>query len=146
MVLPPLLCDASRRSGHPFYPGQAGWRHRHVGSIFLLFLLPWLDTSRVRSARFRPIYKWVFWLLLFDCLVLGWVGGNPPEGKFILIGRVATLYYFVHFLVVLPLLSKFERPLPVPPSISEAVLKEAERRAVPAAGARETWLDTAVEV
>ena len=67
-------------------------------------------------------------------------------GKFILIGRVATLYYFVHFLVVLPLLSKFERPLPVPPSISEAVLKEAERRAVPAAGARETWLDTAVEV
>ena len=56
MVLPPLLCDASRRSGHPFCPGQAGWRHRHVGSIFLLFLLPWLDTSRVRSARFRPIY------------------------------------------------------------------------------------------
>src|SRR5205823_4178251 len=104
------------------------------GSIFLLFQLPWLDTSSVRSARFRPIYKSVFWLLLFDCLVLGWVGGNPPEGKFILIGRLATLYCFVHFLVILPLLSKFERPLPIPPSISEAVLKETERRAVPVAG------------
>jgi ubiquinol-cytochrome c reductase cytochrome b subunit len=117
-----------------FIPAKLAGVIAMFGSIFLLFLLPWLDTSSVRSARFRPIYKWVFWLLLFDCLVLGWVGGNPPEGKFILIGRLATLYYFVHFLVILPLLSKFERPLPIPPSISEAVLKEAERRAVPVAG------------
>ena len=99
-------------------------------SIFLLFLLPWLDTSPVRSARFRPIYKWVFWLLVVDSVVLGWVGSNPPEGKFILIGRLATLYYFVHFFAVLPLLGKFERPLPLPNSISEAALQEAQRRVV----------------
>ena len=51
------------------------------GSIFLLFLVPWLDTSPVRSARFRPIYKWVFWLLVIDVIALGWVGANPPKGS-----------------------------------------------------------------
>jgi ubiquinol-cytochrome c reductase cytochrome b/c1 subunit len=117
-----------------FIPAKLAGVSAMVGSIFLLFLLPWLDTSPVRSAHFRPIYKRVFWLLVIDSVVLGWVGGNPPEGKFILIGRLATLYYFVHFLVVLPLLGKFERPLPLPPSISDAVLKEAQRRAVPITG------------
>ena len=117
-----------------FTPAKLAGVIAMFGSIFLLFLLPWLDTSRVRSARFRPIYKWVFWLLIIDVLVLGSVGGNPPEGKFIVIGRIATFYYFVHFFVVLPLLSKFERPLPLPPSISEAIMQEAERRAVAAGG------------
>ena len=50
------------------------------GSILVLFFLPWLDRSPVRSARFRPIYKWFFWIFLVDCLVLGWVGANPPDG------------------------------------------------------------------
>src|SRR5947209_1111091 len=50
------------------------------GSIFLLFLVPWLDSSPVRSARFRPVYKWVFWLLVIAVVALGWVGANPPEG------------------------------------------------------------------
>jgi ubiquinol-cytochrome c reductase cytochrome b subunit len=92
------------------------------GSILILFVLPWLDRSRVRSARFRPIFKWFFWLLVIDCAVLTWVGANPPEGKFILIGRIATFWYFFHFLVLLPLLSVLERPLPLPTSISAAVL------------------------
>ena len=105
-----------------FIPAKLAGVTAMFGSIFLLFLLPWLDTSPVRSARFRPIYKWVFWLLVVDSVVLAWVGANPPEGKFIVIGRLATFYYFVQFLVVLPLLGKFERPLPLPPSISEAVL------------------------
>jgi len=48
-------------------------------SIFILFVLPWLDTSAVRSARFRPVYKWVFWLLAIDVVILGWVGDHPPE-------------------------------------------------------------------
>ena len=93
------------------------------GSILILFVLPWLDRSRVRSARFRPIFKWFFWLLVIDCVVLTWVGHNPPEGKFILIGRIATFWYFFHFLILVPLLGVLERPLPLPTSISAAVLK-----------------------
>jgi len=92
------------------------------GSIMVLFVLPWLDWSPVRSARYRPLYKQFFWLLLIDCFVLGWVGANAPEGHFVIIGQVATAYYFGHFIVILPLLSLFEKPRPVPTSISEPVL------------------------
>jgi quinol-cytochrome oxidoreductase complex cytochrome b subunit len=92
------------------------------GSIFLLFVVPWLDTSPVRSARFRPIYKWVFWLLVIDVIALGWVGFNPPEGLVVTVGQIATLYYFVHFLILFPLLGKIERPLPLPLNIGTAVL------------------------
>jgi quinol-cytochrome oxidoreductase complex cytochrome b subunit len=93
------------------------------GSIFLLFIVPWLDTSPVRSARFRPIYKWVFWLLVIDVIALGWVGANPPEGLVVTVGQIATLYYFVHFIVLFPLLGKLERPRPLPLSIATAVLQ-----------------------
>jgi len=95
------------------------------GAIGVLFLLPWLDTSPVRSAVYRPLYKKFFWVLVVDCFVLAYVGGQPPEGINVVLGQVATAYYFVHFLVVLPLLGKFEKPLPLPASISEAVLKKA---------------------
>jgi len=98
------------------------------GSIGLLFVLPWLDTSKVRSARFRPIYKWFFWLLVIDAFALGYVGAHRPEGLYIIIGRVATLYYFVHFLIVIPLLGKLERPLPLPASISAAILAKRPPR------------------
>ena len=94
------------------------------GSIMVLFFLPWLDTSKVRSARYRPVYKWFFWIFVIVCVVLGWVGMNPAEGWFIVIGRVATAYYFAHFLIVFPLLGWFETPKPLPTSISEPVLKE----------------------
>jgi ubiquinol-cytochrome c reductase cytochrome b subunit len=93
-------------------------------SILILFFLPWLDTSKVRSARYRPVYKWFFLIFLIDCIVLGWVGMNPAEGNFILIGRNGTAYYFAHFLIVFPLLGWFETPKPLPTSISEPVLKE----------------------
>src|SRR6516162_150359 len=93
------------------------------GSIFLMFLVPWLDTSPVRSARFRPIYKWVFWLLVIDVLALAWVGVNPPEGLVVTVGQLATFYYFVHFLILFPLLGKVERPRPLPLSIATAVLQ-----------------------
>ena len=99
------------------------------GSIFLLFIVPWLDTSPVRSARFRPIYKWVFWLLVIAVLALGWVGSQPPEGIVVTVGQVATFYYFFHFLVLFPLIGKLERPRPLPASIAVAVLQ-------PAGGAR----------
>jgi ubiquinol-cytochrome c reductase cytochrome b subunit len=92
-------------------------------SIGVLFILPWLDTSKVRSCRYRPIYRWFFWILLIDCVVLGWVGANKPEGMFPVIGLVGTAYYFFHFLILLPILGKIETPLPLPTSISEAVTK-----------------------
>ena len=101
---------------------------RRFGSLILLFFLPGLDRSPVRSARFRPIYKQLFWVLVLDCVVLTWVGANTPDAEFhgipfLWIGRIATLYYFLHFLVILPLLGIFERPRPLPMSISEPVLK-----------------------
>ncbi|HEX3861598.1 MAG TPA: cytochrome b N-terminal domain-containing protein [Stellaceae bacterium] len=91
-------------------------------SILLLFVLPWLDTSRVRSARFRPIYKIVYWFLLIDVFVLGYVGHNPPSGSIVTIGQIATFYYFLHFLILIPLIGKIERPRPLPISIGAAVL------------------------
>ncbi len=90
-------------------------------SILVLFALPWLDRSPVRSGRFRPIFKQLFWLLVADCIVLGWVGANTPAGLFLTIGRIATAYYFLHFLVLLPLVSWLEKPKPLPESIAAAV-------------------------
>jgi len=94
-------------------------------SILILMLLPWLDRSKVRSARFRPVHRQFFWVLVIDCFILGYVGANPPEGYFIPLGQAATAYYFLHFLVVIPLVSLFERPKAVPDSIAAAVLKKA---------------------
>jgi quinol-cytochrome oxidoreductase complex cytochrome b subunit len=93
------------------------------GSILILFFMPWLDRSPVRSARFRPIYKQFFWVLVIDCAVLTWVGANPPEPPYLYFGQAATAYYFFHFLILIPLLSIFERPRPLPNSITEPVLK-----------------------
>ncbi len=105
-----------------FIPAKLAGVIAMFAAVLVLLALPWLDTSKVRSARYRPIYKWFFWVLVADCLVLGWVGANPPEGAFITIGRIATAYYFFHFLILLPVLGKLERPLPLPASISEPVL------------------------
>ncbi|NQV22166.1 MAG: cytochrome b, partial [Rhodospirillales bacterium] len=113
----------------PFYailraiPDKLGGVIAMFGALGILFLVPWLDTSKVKSSRFRPIYKQFFWILVADCIVLGWVGANQPEGYFILLGRVATAYYFLHFLIILPVVGLIEKPLPVPESISEPVLK-----------------------
>jgi ubiquinol-cytochrome c reductase cytochrome b/c1 subunit len=112
----------------PFYailrsvPNKLGGVLMMFGSIIVLFFLPWLDTSPVRSARFRPIYRQVFWLLVLSAVALGVVGAHRPEGIWVVIGRIATLYYFFHFLVLLPILGKIERPLPLPESISRPVL------------------------
>jgi len=92
-------------------------------SIFVLFILPWLDRSPVRSGRFRPIFKWFFLIFIVDCIILGVVGAKPAEGTWLIVGRLATAYYFIHFFVILPLLGAMERPSPLPTSISEPVLK-----------------------
>ncbi len=112
----------------PFYailravPNKLGGVLMMFGSIFVLFVIPWLDTSPVRSAKFRPIYRILFWVLVLSVIVLGMVGAHRPEGIWVVLGRIATLYYFAHFLVVLPVLGKMERPLPLPESISRPVI------------------------
>jgi ubiquinol-cytochrome c reductase cytochrome b subunit len=112
----------------PFYailrsvPDKLGGVLLMFGAIIVLFVLPWLDTSPVRSAKFRPVYRVFFWLLLVACVVLGVVGKHRPEGVWVVLGRVSTAWYFLHFLVILPILGKLERPLPLPESISRAVL------------------------
>jgi ubiquinol-cytochrome c reductase cytochrome b subunit len=114
----------------PFYailravPDKLGGVIAMISAILILFALPWLDTSKVRSATFRPIYKKFFWFLLIDVIILTWVGGSPAEGHFILIGQLATIYYFAHFIIFMPIIGIIETPKPLPNSISEAVLKK----------------------
>jgi ubiquinol-cytochrome c reductase cytochrome b/c1 subunit len=93
-------------------------------SIGVLFLLPWLDTSPVRSARFRPIYRLLMPLLVVDLFLLGYVGAHSPQGFVVTLGRITTAWYFLHFLVFLPLLGWLEKPLPLPESISKPVLRK----------------------
>lgn len=103
----------------PFYailravPSKLGGVVMMLGSILILFFLPWLDRSKVRSARFRPIYKIAFWIFVVDCLVLGYVGGKPAEEPFLTISRIASAYYFFHFLIAVPLIARFEKPIPL---------------------------------
>jgi len=112
----------------PFYailraiPDKLGGVICMFGAIAVLFVLPWLDTSRVRSCTFRPVYKWFMFVLVADAIILGICGAHPPEGWYVPVSRLATFYYFFHFLILLPVLGKIERPLPLPPSIADAVL------------------------
>jgi ubiquinol-cytochrome c reductase cytochrome b subunit len=100
-------------------------------SILLLFFLPWLDRSPVRSGHYRPVFKRFFWLLVVDVLILGLCGMKPAEQPWVAISQIAAAYYFAHFLIILPLVSKFERPLPLPNSISESVLHGEAEEAAP---------------
>jgi ubiquinol-cytochrome c reductase cytochrome b subunit len=100
------------------------------GAIILLFFLSWLDPSPVRSGNYRPTFKIFFWVLVIDVLILGYVGGKPAEQPYVMISQIGTIYYFAHFLIILPILSKIERTLPLPRSISASVLHgEAEESA-----------------
>jgi ubiquinol-cytochrome c reductase cytochrome b subunit len=116
-------------------------------AIFVWALLPWLDTSRVRSCKFRPIYRQLFWILCVIILILGylgaqtaddtnvvvpWTGVELPIGK-LLLAQICTLYYFVHFLILTPLIGLIETPLAVPESISKAVLAKKGGAAAAAA-------------
>jgi ubiquinol-cytochrome c reductase cytochrome b/c1 subunit len=92
------------------------------GSILILAFLPWLDTSRVRSGRYRPLFKQFFWLFIASALGLGWLGSKPPEGVYVIAARILTLYYFGYFIIILPLLGIFEKTKPVPNSIADSIL------------------------
>ncbi len=89
------------------------------GSIAVLLLLPWLDTSRVRSGRYRPMFKVWFWLLVADFVMLMWCGSQPPEQPFVIMSQLGTFYWFAFFLVILPILGVVEKPL-TPPDTIEA--------------------------
>jgi ubiquinol-cytochrome c reductase cytochrome b subunit len=116
----------------PFYailravPDKLGGVTLMFGAMAVLFALPWLDTSKVRSARFRPTYRILFWVWIASIALLGVVGAHRPAGVWVVIGRIATLYYFLHLLVIMPLLGKREKTLPLPESISRPVLASAE--------------------
>ena len=115
----------------PFYailravPDKLGGVLMMFVAIAVLFILPWLDRSPIRSGGFRPIFKIFFWVFVIDCVALTYLGAQPAEGIYVILSRVATAYYFIHFLVLLPFLSVFERPKPLPRSISEPVLATA---------------------
>ncbi|XBQ15094.1 MAG: cytochrome b/b6 [Oceanicaulis sp.] len=122
----------------PFYailravPDKLGGVILMFGAIAVLFILPWLDTSKVRSMRYRPMAKWFFGFFLIACLGLGWAGAELPDDPvpvlgaigvdFLLMGRVLTIYYFAYFLVILPVLGFIEKPTPRPASIEDSVL------------------------
>jgi ubiquinol-cytochrome c reductase cytochrome b subunit len=117
----------------PFYailrsvPDKLGGVVVMFAAVFILMFLPWLDTSKVRSAVFRPLYKVFFWILVIDVIVLGYIGAKPPEGMYLIIGRITTIYYFVHFILIMPLLGLKEKTNPLPMSISDPVLGDEDK-------------------
>ncbi len=134
----------------PFYailravPDKLGGVILMFGAIGVLFVLPWLDTSKVRSMRYRPMGKWFFLGFVVACLGLGWAGAELPDNPvpilgavgidFLFLGRVLTIYYFAYFLVILPVLGFVEKPKERPASIDAAVTggKPAAPAAAPA--------------
>jgi ubiquinol-cytochrome c reductase cytochrome b/c1 subunit len=112
----------------PFYailraiPSKLGGVLAMFSSIAILAFLPWLDTSRVKSAAYRPVYRVFFWVLVAAGVGLGYLGSQPPEGGYVIVARILTTYYFVHFLIILPLLGLVEQTRPLPVSIADSVL------------------------
>ncbi|MBX9930944.1 MAG: cytochrome b N-terminal domain-containing protein [Methylobacterium sp.] len=111
----------------PFYailravPDKLGGVILMFGAVLILAFAPWLDTSRVRSSNYRPIYRQFFWLFVIVCIILGWLGAKPPEGGYVIASQICTAYYFAHFLLVMPLVGLFETPNRLPGSILESV-------------------------
>ncbi|MFM9940189.1 MAG: cytochrome bc complex cytochrome b subunit [Hyphomicrobiaceae bacterium] len=112
----------------PFYailraiPSKLGGVVAMFGSILILLFIPWLDTSRVRSARYRPLFKWLLVLFFISVIALGYLGGKPPEGWYVIFSRIFTAYYFLFFLILMPIVGVIETPSPMPRSITESVL------------------------
>jgi ubiquinol-cytochrome c reductase cytochrome b/c1 subunit len=117
-------------------------------AIVVLAFLPWLDTSKVRSGKFRPMFRVFFWIFVVVCVLLGWVGSqdtSAPVLKFgettvltmVGFGQILTVYYFAHFLIILPLLGLFEKTDKLPVSIADSVLGGAAHgsHALPAGAA-----------
>jgi quinol-cytochrome oxidoreductase complex cytochrome b subunit len=125
----------------PFYAMLRSVPQKLIGVLVLfgalgsLVFIPWLDTSKVRSCRFRPLMKQFFWVFAVDCVVLGYVGSQGADAALHLggvaipevwIARLGTAYYYGFFWVIMPLLGIIERPKPLPDSIAKSVLAAAE--------------------
>lgn len=96
------------------------------GSLLILFVLPWLDSSKTRSGNFRPMFRPFFWLFVLNFIVLMYLGAQDPSVViYAYMAKISTAYYFLHFLVVLPIVSRIETPKPLPASIADAVLAKA---------------------
>ncbi len=111
----------------PFYailraiPSKLGGVIAMFGALLILFAVPWLDTSRVRSTRYRPIYRWFFWFFVFTCIALGYLGAKPAEGWYVTAAQFFTFYYFAHFLIVMPVVGLIETPRPMPSSVEDDI-------------------------
>src|SRR6202034_3302358 len=122
----------------PFYailrsiPNQLGRLIAMFSAIIVLAFLPWLDTARTRSSKYRPLAKQFFWIFVVVAVLLGYLGAQPPEGIYVIAGRILTVCYFAYFLIVLPLLSRIETPRPTPNSIADDVLAKSGGKVVSA--------------
>lgn len=91
-------------------------------SLVVLLLLPWLDSGNVRSGNYRPRFRQFFWIFVLVCIGLGYLGSRPAEGGYIIAAQILTFWYFFHLLIILPILSLFERTEPLPASIADSIL------------------------
>jgi len=105
-----------------FFPAKLMGVLAMFAAILVWFFLPWLDRSPVRSAHYRPLYRKFFYALVVAMAVLFWCGGAPAEEPYVMLSQLASLYYFAHFLIIVPIVSSIERPDPLPYSITESVL------------------------
>jgi len=98
----------------PFYavlrsiPDKLGGVAGMGGALLILFLIPFTNTSEVRSTTFRPLFKIFYWLIVADFLVLGWIGQKPVKDIYVLVGQIATVFYFFFFLVLIPVIGILE--------------------------------------
>ena len=104
------------------------------GAILTLFFVPWLDPSPIRSNRFRPLMKPLFWALVVSCLLLGYCGGQTADAAIagvpvVWIARLGTLYYFAFFWLVMPIIGRIEAPAKLPASIALAAMDDAATKA-----------------
>ncbi|MCL2715487.1 MAG: cytochrome b N-terminal domain-containing protein [Alphaproteobacteria bacterium] len=117
----------------PFYailrsiPSKLGGVVAMFAAILVLCFLPWLDSARTKSSKYRPLAKIAFWGFVVVCLLLGYLGAQPAEEPFITEARILTFFYFAYFFVILPLLARIEKPRAVPNSVADAVLAKSRK-------------------
>ncbi|QGM98613.1 cytochrome b [Methylocystis parvus] len=90
-------------------------------SILIAAALPWLDKSPIKSGSYRPLFRRFYWVFVAVCIGLGYLGAQPAEGVYLWLARLFSFYYFLHYVIILPFLAKYEKPEPLPESIDSAV-------------------------